>query len=204
MTHQSRQLLDQTIMRLIDEKKPQDIKQLVELTRQQISVSEKEALEEIIKLENEGKLSFFKSESKILSLAMYAKSEHAVWFWINLIIALATVPAVFLIPENLYPWLYIRIVFGAIYVLWLPGSSLVRALFPPKQQKRDQPEKDMDATEKMALSIGISLALVPLVGLLLNYTPWGITLVPIIISLLMLTLIFSVAALAREYQIQKM
>jgi uncharacterized membrane protein len=46
----------------------------------------------------------------------------------------------------------------------------------------------------------MSLALVPLVGLLLNYTPWGIRLTPITLSLTALTLTFATAAVIREYQ----
>jgi len=41
----------------------------------------------------------------------------------------------------------------------------------------------------------MSLALVPLTGLLLNYTPWGITLTPITINL-------ATTALVRERQNQ--
>jgi hypothetical protein len=39
-----------------------------------------------------------------------------------------------------------------------------------------------------------------MVGLILNYTPWGIRLAPVTLSLLALTLIFATAALFREYQ----
>jgi uncharacterized membrane protein len=45
----------------------------------------------------------------------------------------------------------------------------------------------------------MSLALVPLVGLLLNYTPWGIRLTPITISLLTLTIILSITGVIREH-----
>jgi len=61
-------------------------------------------------------------------------------------------------------------------------------------------KRKLDNIERIALSIGMSLALVPLVGLLLNYTPWGIRLTPITISLLALTLILSTAAIIREHQ----
>ena len=44
----------------------------------------------------------------------------------------------------------------------------------------------------------MSLALVPLTGLLLNYTPWGIRLTPITISLLALTLTLATIAFYRE------
>jgi uncharacterized membrane protein len=49
----------------------------------------------------------------------------------------------------------------------------------------------------------MSIALVPIIGLLLNYTPWGIRLTPIILSLLALTIVFATAAVIREYQIKK-
>jgi uncharacterized membrane protein len=58
----------------------------------------------------------------------------------------------------------------------------------------------MDSIERLALSVGLSLALVPIVGLVLNYTPWGIRLAPIILSLLVLTVAFAASALVREYQ----
>jgi uncharacterized membrane protein len=78
-------------------------------------------------------------------------------------------------------------------VLFLPGYSLIKTLFPTRE---------IDNIERTALSIGMSLALVPLVGLLLNYTPWGIRLTPITVSLLSLTIILSIAGLFREHQEQ--
>jgi len=44
----------------------------------------------------------------------------------------------------------------------------------------------------------MSLALVPIAGLLLNYTPWGIRATPVTLSLLALTVAFATAALLRE------
>ena len=43
---------------------------------------------------------------------------------------------------------------------------------------------------RITLSIGLSLALVPLTGLVLNYTPFGIRLVPVAFSLSLLTISF--------------
>ncbi|MCC6050225.1 MAG: DUF1616 domain-containing protein, partial [Thermofilum sp.] len=47
---------------------------------------------------------------------------------------------------------------------------------------------ELSPLERLALSIGLSLALVPLVGLLLNYTPFGIRLYPVLAALSLLTL----------------
>ena len=70
----------------------------------------------------------------------------------------------------------VRIALGLIFVLFIPGYTLAAALFP----KRDS----LDAVQRVALSFGLSIAVVPLIGLILNYTPWGISVNPILASLL--------------------
>jgi uncharacterized membrane protein len=49
------------------------------------------------------------------------------------------------------------------------------------------------------LSVGLSIALVPLVGLVLNYTPWGIRLDPSLMSLILLVLVLGVMGVYRKY-----
>ena len=51
-----------------------------------------------------------------------------------------------------------------------------------------------DLIERIALSFGLSIAVVPLIGLGLNYTPWGIRLDPIVISLSVFTLAMTMIA----------
>ena len=75
---------------------------------------------------------------------------------------------------------FLRIIFGIPVVLFVPGYALIAALFPGR--------KDIDGIERVALSFGLSIAVVPLTGLVLNYTPWGIRLDPIVISLCLLTI----------------
>ncbi|HDI31760.1 MAG TPA: DUF1616 domain-containing protein, partial [Thermofilum sp.] len=58
---------------------------------------------------------------------------------------------------------------------------------------------DLTQLERVALSLGLSLAIVPLIGLILNYTPWGIRLDPIITSLTLLTIILALGAVYRKY-----
>lgn len=69
----------------------------------------------------------------------------------------------------------IRAVLGLPLVLFLPGYALIAALFPARS--------DLDGIERTALSFGLSIAVIPLIGLGLNYTPWGIRLLLILISL---------------------
>jgi len=85
----------------------------------------------------------------------------------------------------------VRYVLGAVFVLFLPGYSFIKTLFPTKE---------LDNIERTALSIGTSIALVPIIGLLLNYTAWGIGTTSITLALLALTTILATASIVREYQ----
>ena len=134
-----------------------------------------------------------------MSLTKYLLTEKAVWYWTTIAVAIATVIAVFVIPENAYPIVYIRYALGSIFVLWLPGYTFIKALFPTKVPIKTSSES-LDTIERVAFSSGMSLALVPIVGLLLNYTPWGIRLTPIVLSLLLMTTIFATVAIIREHE----
>jgi len=107
-----------------------------------------------------------------------------------LIAAIATT-LVFTISEDNYPIVYARYLFGAIFVLWVPGYSLMKILFPTRE---------IDNIERVALSIGISVAFVPIAGILLSYTPFGIRTTPITVSLLALAITFATIAVIKEHQ----
>jgi uncharacterized membrane protein len=121
------------------------------------------------------------------------------WYWTTIALAITTAIAVFTIPDTAYPIVYLRSTLGIIFVLFLPGFALIKALFPAKVPIKSSSE-NMDTIERVALSFGMSLALAPIAGLKLNYTPWGIRLTPITLSLLALTIVFATAAVLREYQ----
>jgi len=84
----------------------------------------------------------------------------------------------------------VRIILGLLLVLFLPGYSLISALFPAND--------DLDGIERIALSFGLSIAVVPLLGLALNYTPFGIRLVPILVVLSVFTVSLAVIAGVRR------
>ena len=84
-------------------------------------------------------------------------------------LALVLVVLVFAAPDN-----FVRQIIGLVFVLFLPGYAATAALFPENDQ--------IDGIERVALSFGLSIAIVPLIGLGLNFTPWGIRLDPILAS----------------------
>jgi len=87
----------------------------------------------------------------------------------------------------------IRILLALPIVMFIPGYCLIAALFPNND--------DINLIERIVLSFGLSIAVVPLVGLGLNFTPWGIRLDPIVISLTIFTLVMILAAHYRRAQL---
>jgi uncharacterized membrane protein len=80
----------------------------------------------------------------------------------------------------------LRIVLTLPVMLFIPGYCLIAAFFPK--------EGDIDLLERILLSIGLSIAVVPLVGLGLNFTPGGIRLDSIVISLTLFTWVMILVA----------
>jgi uncharacterized membrane protein len=94
------------------------------------------------------------------------------------ILALLAATALLILVIVLLPSNAARIVLGLPFLLFFPGYILVAALFPRRT--------DLDGIKRVALSFLLSIVVVPLTGLVLNYTPWGIGLYPILISIFIL------------------
>jgi uncharacterized membrane protein len=95
-------------------------------------------------------------------------------------ITLLSLPVVFFTTGLL------RIVLGLLFALFFPGYALLSAIFPG--------QGSLGGIERIALSFGLSIAVVPFIGLILNYTPWGISLYPIVISVALFIVIASAVA----------
>ena len=202
--------LDQQIIQIVETAKPQNVQQLVDQVQALSSKSKQEILHRIMQLQQEEKIRLKPPQTPTAEkFTSYLGSNHARWYWVTMTLTIATAIVVFTVPEDAFPLVYVRYVLGIIFVLWLPGYAFIKALFPQTlpfaralAHSLGTTEKNLDTIERVALSLGMSIALVPIVGLLLNYTPWGIRLTPIVLSLTTLTLAFATTAIAREYQIR--
>jgi len=99
---------------------------------------------------------------------MKARQDKDLWL-IGILTILLVVAIAF------FPSTIARIILGLPFLLFFPGYTLMAALFPKKES--------LGGVERVALSFGLSIAVVPLIGLVLNFTSWGIRLTPILISL---------------------
>lgn len=81
---------------------------------------------------------------------------------------------------------FIRTILAIPMVIFIPGYVSMAVLFPSR--------RSMNITEHISLSVGLSIAIVSLLGLLLNAT-FEITLIPILVMLCIYNTIFAIIAM---------
>jgi len=106
---------------------------------------------------------------------------------LTILITLLCIPFIILPQLNETP---MRIILSLPLLLFLPGYSFIVALFPIKN--------DLDGIELVALSFGLSIAIVSFLGLALNYNSVGIRLIPALFVLSHFTILFSLFAWVRR------
>ncbi len=104
------------------------------------------------------------------------------------ILAWLTALAIYAFPSPL-----LRIVLGVPYLLFFPGFALMAAVAPNRQGP--------GTTERLVLSLALSLVVVPILGLILNYTPYGIRLYPVLYSVGFFVLLASAAGWLRQLKL---
>lgn len=91
-------------------------------------------------------------------------------------------------------WLqYIRVPLAVICLLFFPGYTVICVLFPGKD--------DLGQMERLVLSFAFSVIMVSLIGFVLNFTPWGVRLLPCLISISTFIVAMSLLAMYRRYKL---
>jgi uncharacterized membrane protein len=107
------------------------------------------------------------------------------------LLAWVLILVIFLFPSNTI----LRLILGIPFLLFSPGYTLTVALFTKKG--------GMGGIERIALSLGLSIAVVPFIGLILNYTPWGIRLESILCSVALFIFTASIIAWLRRRKLRE-
>lgn len=129
----------------------------------------------------------------VSSVVEYLWSTLALDLWLTLLLLGLGLTTTFLIPTYLFPLVILRWIFGGLLLVFVPGFAFIRALFPF--------ERYIDRWERLALSCGLSIALAVLIAFALNFTPWGITLIPTAIGLALITLVSILIATFRRARV---
>lgn len=91
------------------------------------------------------------------------------------------------IIDKLFSFSLLMNIIGIPFVLFLPGYSLVLYFFGEKEW-----------LEKIVLGIALSIVIVPILGLILNFSPFGINFISTAISTGAFSAIFSVLAFIKQ------
>jgi uncharacterized membrane protein len=109
-----------------------------------------------------------------------------------------------------------RVFLGVLFVFFAPGYAFVAVLFPsiarddadadnPTQRfapdRLTKTDGSVTTTERLVLSLGLSLFIVPLVGLLTNFVPTGVTQYNVIMGVGALTIGLLVVATVRRFRL---
>ena len=97
------------------------------------------------------------------------------------VLTLVLVAVIVLLPESVF-----RIILGLPFALFFPGYALVAAVFPGHAGAGN--------ILRFTFSLALSFALTAIIGIILNYTPFGINLHPMLYTLTALTLAASLVA----------
>jgi uncharacterized membrane protein len=96
-------------------------------------------------------------------------------------LTLVLVAIIFLLPESVF-----RIILGLPFALFFPGYALVAAVFPLQSGAGN--------ILRFTLSVAVSFTLTAIAGIILNYTPLGINLFPMLYTLSAFTIAVSLVA----------
>ena len=166
------------------------VEQYVQRIAEEKGVTVAEAAKELCILREEGAVRLVDPDPPT-SLRGYLLSLYSAWYWLLLVAIALMLSTIYVLPQ-VPPFSWARTVLGFVTSLYLPGYAFIEALYPQRTE--------LEELERFALSVGLSLALTPLTGFVLNYTPWGIRLDPIAVSISLLTMALGVVAVYRKYQ----
>lgn len=106
-------------------------------------------------------------------------------FCLIVLLSVLIVLIIYVVPDNLT-----RMIVGLPFILFFPGYALTVTLFPETHP--------LNSIERITLSLVLSLVVVPLIGFILNFTPLGIRLEPILWSLSLFSVVLSLFAVRRR------
>jgi uncharacterized membrane protein len=125
----------------------------------------------------------------IRNISHTSKRVDKTFLDLGIIIVYVLITTLFIILPPLNETLH-RPILGFPLVFFVPGYVFVSALFPG--------DDELDTIERIALSIGLSICIVIFTGFVLNYTPFGIRVAPILFTLSAITLILTAISAVRR------
>lgn len=190
--------IQKEILRIIDEQKPESVKELIITLKKTSCLKEQEILLLISKIQAKGQIVLTNQMTTHSSLSVFLRSNERMWYWITIIMGFVAALLFFIISETTNPLISVRNIVGSIFVLILPGYALGRILFPCNSPINPA-QGHLEGIERLALSVGISVVLVSIVGLVIYSLIGSLHMPAIVITLLVFTLFIATISIAQEY-----
>lgn len=156
------------------------------------SISAGEIHDAVRNLEKKGTVNL--SEEKMPS--SFVKSLSDPWtnlpLWGAVLGTVVMIVSLYQLPQE-GSWLGVRGVIGAVFLFGVPGYALTGILI-----QHDKPH----VVERIAISIGMSLAAVVLIGIVLDYSQIGVRMEPIIASMSAFGIAAAIIASYRNYNLR--
>jgi uncharacterized membrane protein len=119
--------------------------------------------------------------------------ELSIWFYLSSGLAVLIL-ALFYVENATFPLILMRWIGGSIFLTILPGFTLFQTLFPD--------ESKHNILTRLALSVGLSLAVDSFIGLLLALST-GLTTISVIFSVAAFVISIGAIGLYRQYRTRK-
>ena len=190
--------LDRVILKVVETRKPKNVRELVQLVQEQVGASFEEITREVKKLQQKGLVVLEELEELTILKHRFVDflfSKKSLWFWVTIGLTFFAFISILFFPESGTPLSYLRYAFGFLFAVLLPGYCLTETLFPRKNA--------IDEVEKFTFSVGLSFAVTALVGLFLSFTPLGLTLATALLALGSLSILLAIVALLRKHKAEK-
>jgi uncharacterized membrane protein len=181
------ELVKRKIAEIIHSRPHRTIREITnELKSTDKSISLVEVQEAFRSLQQDGIVRLY-DPTELHSFGKYLK--HDTSFWIVCLIMAATLALVYFAPSDKL-WVAVRICLGTVFVILVPGYALLSLLVGRTK---------INYLERLVLSIAASLAVISMIGLVLNSGPLGLELNVIVLSISCFSLIFMILASYRSF-----
>jgi uncharacterized membrane protein len=121
--------LEKEIIKLIEKKGKVTFNELLNCFN-----NKEEIIKALNKLEEDEKITIETYLPKETSFVEYLKDlSYTLWFYLTILVIILTNLFVFVIP-NVYPYNIFRWIFSAIFIVYLPGFTIIEALFPSRSE----------------------------------------------------------------------
>ncbi len=157
--------IEKVVQKILQEEKPKTVKKLIERTVELTSKDKYEVFLVVQELERTKRIHL--GSPKIIRklpetiLEYFIKVNYfSVEFWTIFLLTAMFFPIIILIPEE-SSFLFLRVIFGFLFILFIPGWSITNLFFPKLYEVIDQ-------FERFLIAIGVNVGIAIFSGLILN------------------------------------